>query len=444
MDIVKIFFVIILIILTAFFVASEFSIIRVRGSRINQLIENQHPKATAVKQVISNLDEYLSATQLGITITALGLGWLGEPTMRHILKPILDVLHVQEQLVHVLNFLIAFSIVTFLNVVVGEMAPKTIAIQKAEQVSLFVSKPLIWFHKIAFPFIWVLNHSASFITSIIGMKPASESDVAHSEEELKLLLSDSYKSGEINQSEFKYVNNIFNFDNRTAREVMVPRTEIISFSKDDMLQEFIQHAKDLRFTRYPIVEEDKDHVVGLVNIKEIFSHITKNKNVKGVTLESFTRPIIRVIENTRIQDLLIKMQKERIQMAILMDEYGGTAGLVTVEDILEEIVGEIRDEFDVDEIPPVRKITEDHFIVDGKILLTEINDKLGINLEDDDIDTIGGWMLTQNYDIQTGDVIEVESFIFKVNKMEDHMIRYIEIKRVPIEVQMSNEILKTP
>ena len=433
MDIVKILLVIILIILTAFFVASEFSIIRVRGSRINQLIEMQHPKAPAVKQVISNLDEYLSATQLGITITALGLGWLGEPTMRHILKPILEVFHIPAQFSQILNFLIAFSIVTFLNVVVGEMAPKTIAIQKAEQVSLLVSKPLIWFHKIAFPFIWVLNHSAGFITSIIGIKPASESDVAHSEEELKMLLSDSYNSGEINQSEYKYVNNIFNFDNRTAREVMVPRTDIVNFSKDDTLQDFIQHAKDLRFTRYPIVEDDKDHVVGLVNIKEIFSDITKSKKVKAITLEAFTRPIIRVMENTRIQDLLIKMQKERIHMAILMDEYGGTAGLVTVEDILEEIVGEIRDEFDVDEIPPIRQITEDHFIVDGKILLSEINGKLGIHLEDDDIDTIGGWMLTQNYEIQTGDCLEAESFTFKVNKMEDHMIRYIEIQRAPLK-----------
>ena len=165
MDIVKIFLVIILIILTAFFVASEFSIIRVRGSRINQLIENQHPKAPAVKQVISNLDEYLSATQLGITITALGLGWLGEPTMRHILKPILEILHIPAQFSQILNFLIAFSIVTFLNVVVGEMAPKTIAIQKAEQVSLLVSKPLIWFHKIAFPFIWVLKPFSWFYHS---------------------------------------------------------------------------------------------------------------------------------------------------------------------------------------------------------------------------------------------------------------------------------------
>ncbi|MEH7417726.1 hemolysin family protein [Neobacillus drentensis] len=429
MDIFNLVIIAILIALTAFFVTSEFAIVKIRSSRIDQLIEEGNSKAVSAKKVISNLDEYLSACQLGITITALGLGWIGESTIEHILGPLFLKMNIPESATQILSVGIAFALITFLHVVVGELAPKTLAIQKAELITLIVSRPLILFYKIMYPFIWVLNGSARIVSSIFGLKPVSENEIAHTEEELRIILSESYKSGEINQSEFKYVNKIFEFDNRIAKEIMVPRTEMVSLSKDDSLETFLQVLREEKFTRYPVIDGDKDHIIGLINIKEIMTDLIGNENLSSQTLENYTRPIIRVIETIPIHDLLVKMQKDRVHMAVLMDEYGGTSGLVTVEDILEEIVGEIRDEFDMDEIPEIRKIKENHYIIDSKVLVSEINDLLGVEIDDEDVDTIGGWILTENYEAKEGDIIHHESYTFKILDMEEHHIKYIEVTK---------------
>ncbi|USK40076.1 hemolysin family protein [Cytobacillus firmus] len=431
MDILNLVFIAILIALTAFFVTSEFAIVKIRSSRIDQLIEEGNKNAIAAKKVISNLDEYLSACQLGITITALGLGWLGEPTIEHLLRPVINSFGMPSSISHVISFSIAFAFITFLHVVVGELAPKTLAIQKAEAVTLLTTRPLIWFYRVMYPIIWALNGSARLLTSMFGLKPASEHELAHSEEELRIILSESYESGEINQSEFKYVNKIFEFDNRIAKEIMVPRTEIVSLSKDDTLEDFLQIVQEEKFTRYPIIDGDKDHIIGMVNIKEVMTDLIMNRELSSSTLESYIRPIIRVIDSIPIHELLLKMQKERIHMAILMDEYGGTSGLVTVEDIIEEIVGEIRDEFDMDEVPMVRKTQEGQYIIDSKVLVSEVNDLLGIDINDEDVDTIGGWILTENYEAKQGDIIEHEKYRFKILDMEEHHIKYVEVTAVP-------------
>lgn len=431
MDILNLVFIAILIALTAFFVTSEFAIVKIRSSRIDQLIEEGNKNAIAAKKVISNLDEYLSACQLGITITALGLGWLGEPTIEHLLRPVINSFGLPSSISHVISFSIAFAFITFLHVVVGELAPKTLAIQKAEAVTLLTTRPLIWFYRVMYPIIWALNGSARLLTSMFGLKPASEHELAHSEEELRIILSESYESGEINQSEFKYVNKIFEFDNRIAKEIMVPRTEIVSLSKDDTLEDFLQIVQEEKFTRYPIIDGDKDHIIGMVNIKEVMTDLIMNRELSSSTLESYIRPIIRVIDSIPIHELLLKMQKERIHMAILMDEYGGTSGLVTVEDIIEEIVGEIRDEFDMDEVPMVRKTQEGQYIIDSKVLVGEVNDLLGTDINDEDVDTIGGWILTENYEAKQGDIIEHEKYLFKILDMEEHHIKYIEVTAVP-------------
>jgi len=429
LDIFNLVIIAILIALTAFFVTSEFAIVKIRSSRIDQLIEEGNSKAVPAKKVISNLDEYLSACQLGITITALGLGWIGESTIEHILGPLFLKLNIPESVTQILSVGIAFALITFLHVVVGELAPKTLAIQKAELITLLVSRPLIMFYKIMYPFIWVLNKSARIVSSIFGLKPVSENEIAHTEEELRIILSESYKSGEINQSEFKYVNKIFEFDNRIAKEIMVPRTEMVSLSKDDSLETFLQVLREEKFTRYPVIDGDKDHIIGLINIKEIMTDLIGNENLSSQTLESYTRPIIRVIETIPIHDLLVKMQKDRVHMAVLMDEYGGTSGVVTVEDILEEIVGEIRDEFDMDEIPEIRKVKENHYIIDSKVLVSEINDLLGVEIDDEDVDTIGGWILTENYEAKEGDIILHDTYTFKILDMEEHHIKYIEVSK---------------
>ena len=414
---------------TMFFVASEFAIVKVRATRINQLIEEGNKKAINAKRVITHLDEYLSATQLGITITSLGIGWLGEPTVKAIIEPLFIKLNIPESAATLISFMIAFSLITFLHVVVGELAPKSVAIQKAEAITVNFAGPLILFYRITFPIIWALNHSSRFIIGLFGIKPTSEGDVAHSEEELRMILSDSYQKGEINQTEYKYVNNIFEFDDRLAREIMVPRTEIDVFQKEDKIEDILEQLYNQQHTRFPVADGDKDSIIGLINTKELMAECLKSRMKIEMTIKPFIKPIITVIESIPIHDLLIKMQQEQTHMAVLIDEYGGTSGLVTVEDILEEIVGEIRDEFDDDELPEIRKLGEDHYIVDSKLLLSEINDLLGTHLDNPDVDTIGGWYLTHKMDVVIGDSIKEEGYSFTISEAEEYHILYIEIKK---------------
>ncbi len=419
-----------LIALTAFFVATEFAIVKVRVSRIDQLISEGKKGALSAKKVVTHLDEYLSACQLGITITALGLGWLGEPTVEKILHPLFEHFHINESLTEILSFGIAFALVTFLHVVVGELAPKTFAIQKAETVTLLFAGAIIWFYRIMYPIIWFLNGSARKLVGLFGLKPASEHELAHSEEELRILLSESYKSGEINKNELKYMNNIFEFDERIAKEIMVPRTEMVSISIDESYADILATIKSENYTRYPVENGDKDNIVGFINVKELLTaDISEEEKREGFSVQSYINPIIRVIETVPIHDLLVKMQKERTHIAILIDEYGGTSGLVTVEDILEEIVGEIRDEFDEDELPDIRKLNENHYIVDSKLLVEDVNHLLETTLSNEDVDTIGGWFMTQDMEAQVGTELEAEGYVFKVQKKDGHHIQYLEIKR---------------
>lgn len=421
-----------LIVLTGFFVATEFAIIRIRSSRLDQLVSEGNKNAIAARHVISNLDEYLSACQLGITVTALGLGWIGESTIEHLLHPVFEALDITPAASGILSIILALSIMTFLHVVIGELAPKTVAIQKAERVTLLFARPIIFFYKLMYPFIKTLNGSARFITGLFGLKLASDHEVAHSEEELRLILSESYKNGEINSSEYKYMNNIFQFDDRIAKEIMIPRTELIAFNKDMPLVECIQLASEENYTRYPIYDGDKDHIIGMINMKEVLTDYIKGKK-QEVSIQHYIRPVIQVIESVSLQDLLVKMQKERVHMAILIDEYGGTGGLVTVEDILEEIVGDIRDEFDYDESPDIRKIDNNKTILDGKVLVEEVNSLFGINIDDTDVDTIGGWILSEKMDVQQGDILSVDNFDFHVVEIEGFHIKKIKVEKSLIQ-----------
>ncbi|KKI93420.1 hypothetical protein WQ54_04060 [Bacillus sp. SA1-12] len=419
---------VLLIALTAFFVATEFAIVKVRASKIDQMIAEGKKGAVSAKKVVTHLDEYLSACQLGITVTALGIGWVGESTFEIILHPVFSYFNVDESLSHILILVIAFVLATFLHVVVGELAPKTVAIQKAETIALLTAKPIIWFYRILYPFIWFLNGSARVLVGLFGLKPASEHELAHSEEELRILLSESYKSGEINKNELKYVNNIFEFDERIAKEIMVPRTEIVTISIEDTYDDIVEIIKNERYTRYPVVDGDKDNIIGFLNIKEFLtSKVMDGTSTKAFNINSYINPVIQVIETIPIHDLLVKMQKERTHLAILIDEYGGTSGLVTVEDILEEIVGEIRDEFDEDEIPEIRKLSDQHFILDAKLLINDVNNLLDTNLSDEGIDTIGGWFLTQNFDAAVGAEVEEEGYVFRVHESDGHHILYLEV-----------------
>ncbi|MGZ4159270.1 MAG: hemolysin family protein [Neobacillus sp.] len=440
MTIINLLLIAFLIVLTGLFVAIEFSIIKVRRTRIDQLIAEGKKGAISAKKVVEHLDEYLSACQLGITVTALGLGWLGEPTVEKVLIPLISLLNGNESVTHILSLGIAFALVTYLNVVVGELAPKIVAIQKAEALTLFFSVPIIWFNKIMYPFIWILNGSARLLAGIFGLRPSSEHELALSEEELRILLLESYKSGEINQSELKYLNNIFEFNGRIAKDIMVPRTEISSLSIDDTVNEILNRVRTEHYSRYPVMEGDKDNIIGIINVKVFLTaNILNTENMEEMRVESLIHPAIHVIETIPIHDLLVIMQKERSSMAILIDEYGGTSGLVTVEDIIEEIVGEVRDEFDVDEVAKIQKLKENHYLLNAKLLIEDVNKLLRINISNAEVDTIGGWFLTQDFDAQIGSEVETEEYVFKVRAIEGYHILYLEVRKICIEKESSTE-----
>ncbi|MBB6672697.1 hemolysin family protein [Cohnella nanjingensis] len=413
-----------LILLTAFFVATEFAIIRIRSSRVDQMVLEKRRNAVAVQRVTTNLDGYLSACQLGITITALGLGWLGEPTVEKILNPLFHGLGISESVGHFLSFLIAFALITYLHVVLGELAPKTLAIQKAEQISLLVAPIIIGFHKVMYPFIWALNGSANQLIRLFGMKPASEHEEAHSEEEIRIILSESYESGKINRTEYGYVNRIFQFDELLAREIMIPRTDMVCLYAGRSLAENMAVIKKEQYTRFMVARESKDDIIGFVNTKQFFLSYDNNPNFD---FQSLLQPVLSVPEVMPVKDLLLRMQRERVHIALLLDEYGGTAGLVTIEDILEEIVGEIRDEFDGDELKPIERIGEKRYLIDGKSLIDDVNELFGVSLPSEDVNTIGGWLYSQQPDLPRGASWTYEDLVFTVREKDRNRIRKVEI-----------------
>jgi CBS domain containing-hemolysin-like protein len=433
----NLFLVALLILLTAFFVATEFAIIRLRSSRVDQLVLEGHKHAIAVQKVTGNLDGYLSACQLGITITALGLGWLGEPTVEKMLHPLFHSLNVGDDLSGLLSFLIACIAITFLHVVLGELAPKSLAIQKAEQISLLTAKPIMMFYKVMYPFIWILNGSANQLIRLFGLKPAKEHEEAHSEQEIQIIVSESYQSGKINKAEYGYVNRIFAFDDMLAREIMVPRTDMVCLYTNNTLEENLEIIRREQYTRFPIAQDSKDHIVGMINTKHFF--LNYDNNPAEFDFSRLVHPVLTVPEHMQVNTLLKKMQKEQVHIAILVDEYGGTSGLITMEDILEEIVGEIRDEFDSDEVKEIEKISDTKYWFDGKVLLSEVNELLGIHLENDEVDTIGGWLYSQMPELDKGAVWVYQDLTFTLLSKDSHRIRKVEIsKQAPVDAAAPN------
>lgn len=415
--------------LSAFFVAVEFALVRVRPSRIDQMIAEGNKRALAVKQAVANLDGYLSACQLGITITSLGLGWLGEPTVEKLLHPLFESLQLPESLSSFLSFIIAFVAITYLHVVVGELAPKTIAIRKAETVALLTSTPIIWFNRIMYPFIWLLNGSANQLVKLFGIKPASEHEDAHSEEELQIIINESFESGKINQAEFGYVSRIFAFDEMLAKEIMVPRTDMVCLYLNKTNQENLDIIREEQYTRFPVVNESKDDIIGIINTKQFFLELYGND--EPVDLSSLIQPVSAVHETTPVKDLLKKMQKDGVHIAVLVDEYGGTSGIVTIEDVLEQIVGEIRDEFDADEVEDIQIINEHYVIMDGKVSLSKVNDMFLSNLDADEWDTIGGWLYSHRPEMNEQEEYEFENLTFVL--LEKDKNRFYKVAVVPKE-----------
>jgi len=389
--ILNLLLVFLLVLLNGVFVAAEFSLVKMRQSRLTQLVSEGNRLAGIALKVNQKLDAYLSATQLGITLTSLGLGWIGEPAISDLLvAPVMHNLGVtNEALITTISVAVGFCIITFLHIVLGELAPKSLAIQRTEGTALLLSAPLLWFYRIFLPVIWVLNKSANGILRMVGIEPANESEAAHSEEEIRILMNESAKSGVIDENEMKLMDNLFDFSDLRAREIMLPRTDMDVLFTNATLEENLQIVSETKHSRYPVATDNKDRIIGFIHITDLLLAEPEKQR----DLASLVRPIMDVSESTEISRVLRQMQAKHEQLALVVDEYGGTAGILTAEKILEEIVGDLYDEFE-DERPEI-EVYDEYFSVDGRMLIEEVNDLTGLMIEEHNVDSIGGWLFKE-------------------------------------------------
>jgi len=425
---INIVIVFLLVFMNAFFVATEFAMVKVRKSRIETLAVEGTTNAKYTLKVVKNLNSYLSACQLGITLASLGLGWIGEPAVADLLTPLFNLFQLQESAVHSISFILGFSIITGFHIVLGELVPKSLAIISSEKIAMYTSLPLIIFFNITFPIMWAFNHSTSLILKTFGVSLVDDHEVAHTDEEIKLLVEESYNHGLIDKTELTFIDNIFDFSEKTVKEIMIPRTDMDCIYIEDSFEDIIAFTINQQHTRYPVCKDNKDNVIGFIHIKDLYKQKIQGHSQN---IEDIIREIKFVPESLSISKLLKVFKIEKMQMAIIIDEYGGTFGLVTVQDILEEIVGEIQDEFDM-EGNEIIKTEAGTYHVDGKVLIEDVIELLDIEIEAENIDTIGGWIYSQlkSYP-QVNDKIIYEDYEFIILKCDSKRISKVLIQKSP-------------
>lgn len=424
---INILLVFFLVFLNGFFVATEFAMVKVRKSRIETLIIQGNKRAKRTLIVVKDLNSYLSACQLGITLASLGLGWVGEPAILRLLMPAFNLFNLPSSIEHSIAFIIAFSIITGCHIVFGELVPKSLAIISPEKIALSTAFPLILFYKLTYPVMWIFNHSTNWILKVFGLSQVDEHESVHTDEEIKLLVEESYNHGLVDKTELTLVDNIFDFSDKTVKEIMVPRTDITNIFIEDSFDDIIDFTLKEQLTRYPVCKENKDNVIGFIHIKDLYKQKIEGNNQE---IKNIIREIKLVPESMLISDLLKIFKKDKVQVALVIDEYGGTSGLVTIEDILEEIVGEIQDEFDEEE-DAIIKCEDNSYIVDGKVLIEDITEFLYIDIEDEHIDTIGGWAYTQldSY-TKVNDKFTYKNYEFTILKCNRKRINKLLIKNL--------------
>ncbi|MFL6258792.1 MAG: hemolysin family protein [Thermoanaerobaculia bacterium] len=411
-----------LVALNGFFVAAEFALVKVRPTQLEPLINEGSRRARMARHMLRHLDAYLSATQLGITLASLALGWVGEPAFSWLVGPAVSLVAGNNpDLVHTVSLTVSFLVITVLHIVLGEQAPKTLAIRRAEETALLVSFPLYAFYKLTYPAIWLLNHAANRLLKLFGVTPAAEGELAHDEEELRLLLSSS-KESQLSTQKRELLDNIFELSHRMARQIMLPRQDVVYLSTERPLAEDLRLARRSGHTRFPLCEGDLDHVIGLIHIKDIF-----HRERPLTALTEVAREIAFVPETLELDRLLKRMRTERFHLAAVIDEYGGVSGIVTLEDVIEEIVGSIQDEFDVEKPELVEK-GDGVYQVSGGMLVEDLEEALGVEFSERDEDTIGGVVLSElGRNPAVGDRVELGPVTIEVLEVQLNRVATVRI-----------------
>jgi CBS domain containing-hemolysin-like protein len=372
--------IILLVFLNAFFVAAEFAIVKVRSSQVDLKVNQGSARAKIVRHIIDRMDGYLSACQLGITVSSLVLGFVGEPYMTHIFISVFNKLNwtVNEGLIHTLSLITGVGLITIIHMVIGEQVPKTIGIRYSLETSLIIAWPLRLFNTIFAPFVWIINKLTRLVLRIFGVQMTPEHEEIHSEEELRMLLTESEEGGAIKQSEHELIQNVFEFDDRVVKSILVPRTKISAIDIESEPKEILDRMIDEGYSRMPVYKDSLDNVIGIIFMKDMLKLMKQSRLVKD-DIDSIIRPAHFIPQSKRINDLLREFQTLHIQMAIVTSEFGGITGLVTLEDVIEELVGEIQDEYD-EEKPAVEKKSDTEFIVNAMASISDVNDVLPIAL----------------------------------------------------------------
>jgi magnesium and cobalt exporter, CNNM family len=418
--------IMLLVLGNGFFVAAEFSLVTVRKTRIDQLIAEGSSTARVVRRALSNPDSYIAATQLGITMTSLGLGWVGEPALAHVIEPAFAVLGDRIALAtsHSIAFTIAFAVITSLHIVLGELAPKTVALQYPERMSLIVARPTELFMKVFWPFIRLLNGMGRAVVQAFGMRPPSGHSLVHSEEELKMLVTASQEAGVIEEDEEQMLHRVFGFADLTAGQVMVPRTEMVAIAADTSIDGVLQAVARGGHDRYPVYKKDLDNIVGVLHLTDLLLVIASGS---AVDVSALARDAYTVPETMPADTLLGEMRARNTPLAIVIDEYGGTAGLVTFAGLMERIVGSLGHE---GAGGGITVLADGSALVDGLALVTDVNEQFGLHIDEDVYNTIGGYVLGRlGRRARLGDRIEVERRTMRVEALDGLRVARVFISR---------------
>ncbi len=425
----------VLLLLNGYFVAAEFAFVKVRKTRMEELNEDGNLDAKLALETLKDLDEFIAAVQVGVTVASIGIGWVGEITIAKMLAPLLEFLPqgLQAVAAHTISTVIAFLSITFLHVLIGEQVPKIIALQYPEKISLTTARSMRFMVWLCKPFVWLLTKTGSLILKAFKIDPTKAGSLVHSMEEIDMLINASYDGGMLNETEKDMLHNVVKFSDLTAKQVMVPRTDMACFSNDMPMDEVYQFAAENQYTRYPVYEEDNiDHIIGFIHVKDLYANSIEETEV---TLEKLIRPILLVPETITMDNLVLEFKKRKAQIAIVVDEFGGTSGLITLEDLLEEIFGDVQDEFDEEEEFEIKKVSDDTYLVDAMMRLDdfveffEINER---NIDDEDIDTVAGLVLKLLGRLANeGDRVEFNDLLFIVKETDGARIAMLVVKKIP-------------
>lgn len=426
------FFIILFLVgLNGFFVATEFALVSIRRSRVNELINEGRSGAIYVQRATDNLDHYIAGTQVGITLASLALGWVGEPMIAHSIEPFLRLLHISEITLHMISFFIAFMSITVLHVVLGELVPKSIALQQPENVSLAVSWLMSWIIIVFHPLIWTLNGLGNALLKLIGIEPSGKHASIHSAEELSILVNQSYEAGIFAKTERQILQRSFRFGELTAKDIMVRRIDLVCLDLSKQVTEILDEAAESTHSRLPVFLNSLDNIVGFLYIHDLFKAYHKNEIPED--LSKLCRPIHIVPETINLNDLLDFFKKNHTQIAIVIDEYGGTAGSVTFEDVVEEVTGEVEDQLEA-ELPTIQYLDDGRILLRADVRIDELKTHFGWIFEDEDVDTLAGLIMARLGRIASVDDEVVTPYgIFKVIDMA--RMRIARVAVLPIATQ---------